>query len=231
MDLVIFGLIILIVLLFILILKEFSYLKSIFYKKIKFKQKQPRLIVPSPSELKISEERPKTASWLHNISSKISEIDFSRDILKRRLATKHAQAEAIKESEEEKKERLRKKIEELEKKAIKSFVKPVHQTKTTSAIDMAIEASQMEHQEEQDIPIFSTQIEDETTNSEVESFNSHLASVYIKINNKELHEAKQLYQELIQIYNSLMHKVENKLELYNTLKDVHSKIIAAAESE
>ena len=231
MELVIFGLIILIVLLFILILKEFNYLKSIFIKKSKFRQKTQRLVVPSPSELIISKERPKTTSWLHNISSKISEIDFNRDILKRRLATKHVQAESIKESEEEKKERLKKKIEELEKKAIKSFVKPVHQTKTTSAIDMAVESSQMEHQDEQEIPIFSTQIEDDSTNSEVERFNSHLASVYEKINNKELHEAKQIYYELIQIYNSLMHKVENKLELYNTLKDVHSKIIAAAASE
>lgn len=231
MELVIFGLIILIVLLSILIIKEFNYLKSTFFKNQVFKQKQPRLVVPSPSELKISRSRPLVPAFIHNISTKISELDFGRDILRRRLATKHAQSESIKESEEEKKEKLRKKIEELEKRTIKSFVKPIHQTKTTTAIDMAVEASQLEHSEEQEIPIFSTQIDDETTNSDVERFNSHLASVYDKIDNQELHEAKQLYLELIQIYNTLVNKVENKLELYNTLKEVHSRIIAAAESE
>lgn len=231
MDLVIFGLIIFIVLLSILILKEFNYLKSIFFKNPVFRQKKTRLIIPTPSKSRISKEKPKIFSWLHNIGTKISELDLGRDILRRRLATKHVQAESVKESEDDKKERLRKKIEELEKKTIKSFVKPTHQTKTTSAINMAVESSQMEHPEEQEIPIFSTQIDDESTTSEVERFNSHLASIHNKINNKELHEAKQLYQELINIYHNLINKVENKLELYNTIKEVHAKIIAAAESE
>ncbi len=217
-------------LLIILIVKELGYIKELKLKKLakKFSLSQPyrRVVIPSPSVIKevVSRERPKQASWLNDITSRISEIDLGRNLLKTKVITQHAKAEAEKESEQKKKEKLRKKIEELEKRKIKQFVKPAS-NHIANAIELAMENTELEHQEEPEIPIITYE-----QNSQ-DQFNSHLASLYKKIDAGELSAAKELYQELVSLYNELVEKAENKIELYNAVKDVHARLTAAIESE
>lgn len=216
------------ILLIILIVKELGYIKELKLKKLakKFSLSQPyrRVVVPSPSVVKevISEERPKQASWLRDITSNISEIDLGRNLLKTRVITQHANAEAEKELEQEKKEKLRKKIEELQKRTIKHFVKPTS-NHVANAIELAMENTELEHQEEPEIPIITHE-----QNSK-DQFTNHLASLYKKIDSNELAEAKEFYQELVILYNELVEKAANKIELYNAVKDAHDKLAAAVE--
>lgn len=228
MALTVFILVIGVFLLIILIVKELGYIKELRLKKLarRFSLSQPyrRVVVPSPSVVKevVSKERPRQASWLRDITSRISEIDLGRNILKRRLVTQHANAEAEKEYEQGKKEKLRKKIEELQKRTIKQFVKPTS-NHVANAIELAMENTELEHQEEPEIPIITHE-----QNSE-DQFNSHLAALYKKIDSHELTEAKEFYQELVSLYNELVEKAENKIELYNAVKDAHDKLAAAIE--
>lgn len=227
MNITVVILVIVVILLTALIIKELGYIKKLKLKKLakKFSLSQPykRIVVPSPSVVKeVSKERPKQASWLKDITSRISEIDIGRNLLKTRVITQHAKAEAEKESEQEKKEKLRKKIEELQKRTIKQFAKPTG-NKVANAIELAMENTELEHQEEPEIPIITHE-----ENSE-DQFNSHLDYIYKKIDAGELSEAKELYQELVILYNELVEKAENKIELYNSVKDAHDKLAAAIE--
>ncbi len=220
-----------VILLIVLIVKELTYIKKLKLKRlirgISLPQQYKRTVVPSPSIVKesiSSKEIPKSHSWLKDITSRISEVELGRHILKTRLITKHAKAEAEKEFEQEKREKLKKKIAELEKKAIKQFVKPTSDN-IADAIELARETTEFEHSEQPEIPIITYE------QNSTDQFNSHLASLYKKINSNELSEAKATYRELIGIYNEIVDKVENKLDLYNAVKDAHDKLAAAIKSE
>ncbi|MDP4012949.1 MAG: hypothetical protein Q8R00_05090 [Candidatus Nanoarchaeia archaeon] len=214
----------------VLILAEVLHLRNL-KNRITKPAPSGRLVVPAPSEIKkskIAQKREEATSWIKNLGFRTSEQEISRKQITKRIAEKE-----VKEQEEDRKTRLKKKIDEIEAKIIKRYAKSPETTKDISAIELAKEESEFkahELEEEQAIEKESPEIykvkDGEELSADVEKFNQLLIEIYNDINTGNVSDARKNYNELLILYKELSKKVENKDELYQSVKDAREAIIS-----